>query len=437
MGKKHNHTFRKMNLITIAMINLKKIFIPIFTIITFAAFAQQTPVIIQGATIHIGNGKIIKNGYIAFDSGKIVFIDSVMRNSYKNAQIINATGKHVYPGLILLNTYLGLNEIDAVRSTRDYNETGEINPNVRSLIAYNTDSRVVPTAKTNGITYMQVVPQGGLVSGTSSVVRTEAYNWEEANVAEDGIHINWPEINHYARNPEKQQQRLTEQREKLDVLFAEARQYQYKKTTDETNLRLQAMLGLFNNTKILYLHASSSLGILEAIQFIKNQQPIRAVLVCGSDAHLVANQIKESNLPVIVNLIHSLPNRNHSDIDQPYKTVAQLINKGILTSIGFSGSWESRNVMFNAGTCAAYGINKEQALQLITQNAAKITGTDATIGTLEVGKSATILISEGDILDMKESVLLHAFIDGVPCDLENSQNDLYKKYSNRFGIEAK
>ncbi len=437
MGRKHNHIFRKQNLITIAMINLKKVFIPILTLITSTVFAQQTPIIIQGATIHIGNGKVINNGYVAFDSGKIIFVDSVMRNSYKNAQIINASGKHIYPGIILLNTYLGLNEIDAVRSTRDYNETGEINPNVRALIAYNTDSRVVPTAKTNGITYMQIVPQGGLVSGTSSVVRTEAFNWEDANVKEDGIHINWPEINYFTRNPEQQQKRLTEQREKLDNLFAEAKQYQYKKPTDETNLRLKSMLGLFNNSKVLYVHANSSLGILEAIQFIKNHQPLKAALVCGSDAHLVANQIKESNIPVIVNLIHSLPNRNHSDVDQPYKTAAQLFNKGILTSIGFSGSWESRNVMFNAGTCAAYGINKEQALQLITQNAAKIIGIDSIIGTIEPGKAATILISEGDILDMKESILLQAFIDGVACDLENSQNDLYKKYSKRFGLEAK
>jgi imidazolonepropionase-like amidohydrolase len=151
----------------------------------------------------------------------------------------------------------------------------------------------------------------------------------------------------------------------------------------------------------------------------------------------VADEIKQSNIPVIVNLIHSLPNRNHHDIDQPYKTAAQLFNKGILVSIGFSGSWESRNVMYTAGTCAAYGISPEQALQLITENAAKITGNDKSTGTIEVDKNATLIITEGDVLNMKESTLTHAFINGEEFNLENSQTELYKKYSKRYGIEAK
>jgi len=418
------------------MINRTYILIT-FLLATFTTKAQQVPVIIKGGTVHIGNGKTINNAYVAFDSGKIMFVDSVMRNSYKNARIIDATGKHVYPGLFLLNTYLGLNEIDAVRSTRDYNETGEINPNVRALIAYNTDSRVVPTAKFNGITYMQVVPQGGLVSGTSCVVKTEAMNWEDAVVNEDGIHINWPEMNHYSRDPKEQQKHLTEQQEKLITLFAEAKQYQFKTANDETNLRHQAMQGLFTQNKVLYVHANSAKGILEAIQFIKQHQPIKATLVTGSDAHLVADEIKQSNIPIIVNLVHSLPNRNHHDVDQPFKTVAQLVNKGILVSIGFSGSWESRNVMYTAGTCAAYGIKPEQALQLITENAARITGNQNQTGTIEVGKNATLLICIGDILNMKESTLTQAFINGEECDLENTQTELYKKYSKRYGIEAR
>jgi imidazolonepropionase-like amidohydrolase len=398
--------------------------------------AQQIPVIIKGGTIHVGNGKTINNGYVAFDSGKFVFVDSVMRNSYKNATIIDATGKHIYPGLFLLNTYLGLNEIDAVRATRDYQETGEINPNVRALIAYNTDSRVVPTAKFNGIAYMQVVPQGGLASGTSCVVKTEAYNWEDAVVNEDGIHINWPEVNHYQKN-EEQQQRLADQRNKLNSLIAEAKQYQHKTATNETNLRLQAMQAIINQTKVLYVHANSAKSILEAIEFIKQNQPLTATIVTGSNAHLVADELKAANIPVIINLIHSLPNRNHHDVDQPFKTVAQLYNKGILVSIGFSGSWESRNVMYTAGTCAAYGINKEQALQLITENAAKITGNQQQLGTIEAGKNATLIISEGDVLDMKESKLTHLFINGEACDLENTQTELYKKYSKRYGLEVK
>lgn len=406
----------------------------IFFLLCLSGFAQQVPVIIQGATIHVGNGKVISNGIIAFDSGKLVLVDSIMRSSYKNARVINATGKHIYPGLILLNTYLGLNEIDAVRATRDYNETGEINPNVRSLIAYNTDSKVVPTAKFNGITHMQVVPQGGLVSGTSCVVKTEANNWEDAAVvAEDGVHMNWPEINHYTNNKSEQQKRISEQQEKLHELLIATKQYANKSAQAEVNLRLQAMQGVLNGSKKLYIHANTPKGILEVIAFGKFHQLSNVVIVTGSESYLVADEIKQSGYPVIVNLIHSLPAHNQTDVDQPYKTVAQLVNKGIVTSIGFSGSWESRNVMFTAGTCAAYGITPEQALQLVTQNAAQLCGATQ-LGTLEVGKSATLVISEGDILDMRTSQVVQIFIDGVEASMNNSQTELYKKYSERYQI---
>lgn len=409
----------------------------ILLVLCLSGFAQQNPVVIQGATIHLGNGKLIKNGVIAFDSGKLVFVDSIMRNSYKNARIINATGKHIYPGLFLLNTYLGLNEIDAVRATRDYNETGEINPNVRSLIAYNTDSKVVPTAKFNGITHMQVVPQGGLVSGTSCVVKTEANNWEDAaTVAEDGVHVNWPEINHYSANKNEQQKRVSEQIEKLNTLVVNTKQYQNKSAQAEVNLRLQAMQGLLTGAKAFYVHTNTPKGILEAIAFCKQHQLPRVVLVVSSEAYVVADEIKQSGYPVIVNLVNSLPAHNQSDVDQPYKTASQLMNKGIIVALGFSGSWESRNVMFNAGTCAAYGITPEQALQLITQNAAAICGANQ-LGVLQAGKNATLVISEGDILDMRTSKVTQLFIDGVEASLENSQTELYKKYSERYNIPMK
>lgn len=400
--------------------------------------AQQTPVIIQGATIHVGNGHVIQNGIIGFDSGRIVFVDSVMRNSYKNARFINATGKHVYPGIILLNTYLGLNEIDAVRSTRDFQETGEINPNVRTLIAYNTDSKVTPTATHNGILYMQVVPQGGLISGTSCMVKTEANNWEDAALrAEDGIHLNWPEVNHYTADKATQEKSLKENQLNLKTFFNDAWQYFRAPSHQNINLRLQAMEGLFNGTKTLYLHANSARGILEALNFAKQYQISRVVLVTGSDASMVIPEIKAAGAAVILNLIHSLPNHNHSDVDQPFKTAAQLVSAGITTAIGHSGSWESRNVMFNAGTCAAYGLSSEQALQLITGNAAVLTNTSNDIGTLEAGKKASLLISDGDLLDMKSSRIVEIFMDGQSVDVNNTQTELYQKYSKRYGIEVK
>lgn len=417
---------------------IKKLTIIVITLLPLRALSQQIPVIIQGATIHLGNGQVINNGIIGFDSGRIVFVDSIMRNSYKNARFINATGKHVYPGIILLNTYLGLNEIDAVRSTRDFQETGELNPNVRTLIAYNTDSKVIPTATHNGILYMQVVPQGGIISGTSCVVKTDAFNWEDAAIKEeDGIHLNWPEVNHYLADKSGQEKVLFDHQNTLKNFFNEALQYNQQSIHHDVNLRYQAMQGLFLGNKTLYVHANSARGILEALQFTKQYPIAKIVLVTGSDASLVIPEIKAAKIPVIVNLIHSLPNHNHSDVDQPYKTAAQLMRAGIITAIGHSGSWESRNVMFNAGTCAAYGLTPEEALQLITGNAALVTNAQNEIGTLEVGKSASILISDGDLLDMKSSRISEIFLNGISVPVDNSQTELYKKYSTRYGVEVK
>jgi imidazolonepropionase-like amidohydrolase len=399
--------------------------------------AQQIPVIIQGGVVHIGNGRVISNGFVGFDSGKIVIVDSVMRSTYKNAKIINATGKHVYPGLILLNTSLGLNEIDAVRATRDYNEAGEINPNARALIAYNTDSKLTPTALFNGILYMQVVPQGGLISGKSCIVKTQALNWEDAAlVEEDGIHLNWPEVTSHRVNNAEQLVKVKLQQDKLYELFNSAQQY-LKNENLTTNLKLQAISKLFNGPLRLYIHVNSAKAILEALSFAKCYNISKVILVTNENAIEVAEEIKAANALVIINNVHSLPAYAHSDVDQPYKTVAQLLQKGIVTTIGLSGSWESRNVMFNAGTCGGYGLSVESALQLITLNAATVLGIDDKVGTLEVGKQASLIISEGDVLDMKLSEISSIFIDGQEIKFENGQTELYKKYAERYGIQAK
>jgi imidazolonepropionase-like amidohydrolase len=158
----------------------KSIFLLSLCFIGFGLSAQKTTTIITGATIHVGNGEIIENGVVVLSNGKIELVGKTLNTLYKNAKTIDAKGKHIYPGLIGMNTIVGLNEIDAARATRDFNEQGSVNPNVRALIAYNTDSKIIPTLVFNGILFTQVVPQGGLISGTSSLMKTQGWNWEDA-----------------------------------------------------------------------------------------------------------------------------------------------------------------------------------------------------------------------------------------------------------------
>jgi imidazolonepropionase-like amidohydrolase len=404
------------------------------------AYAQQTPLIIRNAVIHVGNGEVIENGYFGFVNGKIFLCSAEQDAFYKNATVIDGKGRHIYPGIICMSNVMGLNEIDAVRSTVDFKETGDMNPNVRALVAFNTDSKVMATALANGILFTQPVPQGGIISGSSSLMRTSAWNWEDAAYrVDDGIHLNWPEAMSYSGWWAEQGSTRVHYKEKeleaIRIFFEQAYQY-YRLPVPETfNARLDAMKGVFAGQKNVYVHAEGARSIIQAISFFKRYPGIKIVLADATDAYLVKDLLKEQGIPVVINNIHRLPRHNHSDVDQPYKTVAELVRSGILVAIGHNGSWETRNLMFNAGTTVAYGLTKEEALQCITRNAAQIIGVGKTLGTLEKDKDASFVISSGDILDMRSSVIEAAYIDGKEIDLDNQQKQLYRKYSEKYGFK--
>ena len=410
-----------------------KLSIAILLLSALTSWSQTT--VISGATIHIGNGKTITIGTIKFKDGKIISVESGENKTTNEGDIIiNAIGKHVYPGFVCLNTFMGLNEIDAVRATRDYNESGQFNPNARTLIAYNTDSKQLPTALFNGIIYAQIVPSGGSISGTSSLMKTSGWNWEDAKCkADDGVHLNWPEIAPWG-DIAKQQERVEKETQQIEEFFANASQYCNQSKPESINLRFEAMRGVLNGTKRLYIHVSGEEGIIKSIHFANSFASIKPVLVGAEGALKVKDVIKNNNIPVVINLTHRLPKYAHEDVDMPYKLPYLLMKEGITVAIGNGGSWESRNVMFHAGTAATYGLSKEEALMCITLNAAKVTGSDAQIGTLEVGKTAGLFISEGDALDMKSNNISHLYVDGKEVNLENEQQLLYKKFGRKYGF---
>lgn len=392
-------------------------------------YAQTRTTVIIGATIHIGNGKIINNGALVFEQGVITSVEEKLGSRPKDALYIDATGKHIYPGLILLNTFIGLNEIDAVRATRDYHETGELNPNVRSLIAYNTDSKLTPTALYNGVTHMQVVPSGGLISGKSCVVKTVANNWEDAAVLqEDGMHLKWPEAQNTPVKTE-QADKIFADKKTLNDLFTDAKAY--VETSTNINLKYKAIKPVLSGQQNLYIHVYSAKGIKEALDFVSQHQLPKVVLVTSHVSTNYAQTIATAKVGVIINQVHSLPQFNHSDVDAPFKAAYTLMQQGVKVAIGMPGSWESRNVMFNAGTCAGYGLTTEQALQLVTKNAAEIIGVGNSTGTLEPGKQANVIITNGDVLDMRTNQLEQVFIEGIGVDLNNEQTRLYQKYQKR------
>jgi hypothetical protein len=228
-----------------------------------------------------------------------------------------------------------------------------------------------------------------------------------------------------------------EQVTEIEDYFNNSRSYLSGSKTP-IHLPYEATNGLFNKSKTLYIHVNDEKGITDAVNFTKTQQITKVVIVGGYEAYKVADMLKQANVSVLLKRVHSRPNLSDDDYDLPFKLATLLTNKGVTVALEPSGQMErmnSRNLPFYAGTTVAHGLTKEQALQLITQNPAKILGIDAMYGTLETGKSATLFISEGDALDMRTNVVTEAFIDGRLISLDTHQTELWQRYSKKFDAQ--
>lgn len=432
---------------------MKKFLILFLVLLNVKLFAQvpepvndQTkPVLIYNAFIHIGDGNTIKNGFISFENGKITDVSSedldLESGTYNNFLKINANGSHLYPGLILPNSKVGLEDISAVRATVDHTEVGELNSNIRSLIAFNTDSEVISTFRYNGILLSQVVPDGSFVTGNSSIMMMEGWNWEDAAYKiDDGMHVKWPRKTYppsrwsgqtsFRDNPN-----YKSSVDMINKFLIDSRSY-FNLNGDENkevNLKLEAMVDVYNGKKKIYLHVGSREQIIESVQMFQKHGINDLVLVGANDALYAIDFILENDLPVLLNNLHRVPSRNHEDVDLPYKLPYLLQKEGVLVGLTASGSLHSqRNLPFLAGTAAGYGLSKEEALKLITSNNAKILGIDNVTGTIMVGKDANIIISKGDILDMKSSVIEYAFITGRKVNLDGKQQILYDRFKRKY-----
>ena len=427
---------------------MKKLFI--YNLIFFfslgSIIAQQTPapkqskdIVIVGATAHLGNGEIIENSLVYFKDGKLSTVAKaqLVKMDTSGMRVIDATGKHVYPGFIALNASLGLSEIDAVRATRDFDEVGQMIPHIRSLIAYNAESQVVESMRPNGVLQGEIAPRGGTISGSASVMQFDAWNWEDAAIKVDhGIHMNWPAAftrgrwwlgEDAALRPDKNYPNRVQA---IKDFFMKASQY-LNGPKPNKNIPYEATAGLFKGSQKLFIHVEGTKEITDAVNTAKSVGINDIVIVNGTGAEKVADLLVKNNIPVVIDRAHRIPDNIDDDYDLPFRNAKILMDAGIMVSIGMQGQMErmnTRNLPFYAGTYAAYGVPKEKAVQMITGNAAKILGVDSFTGTLEAGKDATLFISEGDALDMRTNIVTHAFIQGREVSLETHQTKLWKRY---------
>lgn len=396
--------------------------------------------VIKNATIHIGNGEVLTNSSLLVDGKKIAQVGSSVVET--GATVYDAAGKHVYPGLILSRTQFGLREIGSgTRGSNDFNEIGTMNAGIRAENAYNADSKILNVMRSNGVLLANVVPVSALVAGRSSVMQLDAWNWKDAIYhSGSGMHVYLPSL--LQRPPREgfpdnrvEQRRVAQERiEEVKKYFRDAKAYLSTSKNQVTNLNLAAAKDLFDKKEKLFVHCNIVKEMLVAVD-IAREFGFDVVIVGGSESFQIAPLLKQYNIAVILSQTWSLPTLEDDDVDQPFKTPAVLQKAGVLFSINDdAGNTTARNLPFNAGMAAGYGLTKEEALQSVTLSPAKILGIDKRTGSLEVGKDANLLIVSGDLLDMKSSVVENAFIEGRKLDLTDKHKQMNDRYNKRYGI---
>tara|TARA_B100000767_G_scaffold46650_1_gene41362 strand:- start:3505 stop:4779 length:1275 start_codon:yes stop_codon:yes gene_type:complete len=422
-----------------------KYFIQLLLILPLAAFAQKT--LFLGAVAHLGNGKKIESSAISIENGTFDFVvdaSSIRINPNDFDTIIHVYNHHAYPTFISTNTTLGISEISAVRASNDFNETGKFKPHVRSLIAFNAESKIIPTIRTNGVLLAQVSPQGGTISGTSSIMKLDGWNWEDAvQKQDDGIHLNWPsyfrQTGWWAEPGDiVKTDNYTKKTLELKQYLVKAQAY-YNSNSSKVDIEMEAMTGIFDGTKHVYIHANLKREMMDAVLMAQEFDLKTIVIVGAKEAHLISDFLSQNNIMVLLDRIHRLPRTQDEDVYLPYKQAALLDQAGIKFGFCYQGDMEAmgqRNLPFSAGTAVAYGLDYEKAVSALSLNIAQMLGIDKEVGSLESGKEATFFISEGDALDMMGNKVVRAYIQGKSVHLDNHQKQLDRKYRKKYGLEV-
>ncbi len=385
---------------------------------------QSKPIAIVGATVHTISGRIIENATVVFNAGKITAVGKGV-DVPADAEVIQAAGKHVYPSLIDANSDIGLVEINSVRATIDSQETGNINPNVRAVAAFNPDSELIPVNRANGVLVALCAPTGGLVAGRSAVMMLDGWTWEDMTLKPDaGMHMRWP------RSSGKNLDELVELLEQTKRYLASR-----EANPDSTpiDLRLESLAPVLDGSLPMVVDATSVTQIESAVAFAQ-QRELKLIIHGGYEAVHCADLLKKANVPVIVSGVYRTPTGRDKPYDEAYTLPERLKEAGVkfcICSGGRFGASGMRNLPYHAATAAAYGLSQEEALRAITLDAAEILGVEDRVGSIAVDRDATLFIADGNILET-ETQVEHAFIQGRKVDLDNKHKQLYRKYSAKY-----
>ena len=407
---------------------------------------QSEAVALRGATIHTVTNGVIENGTILFENGVIRAIGTDVEIP-TGTRVVDVSGKHIYPGLIDAYSTVGISEIGSVDVSSDVNELGDFNPNVRAEVAVNAESRHIGTTRSAGVLVTLTTPGGGLISGMSSAMSLEGWDWEEMSIeSAAALNVNWPNPNSgggrggrggrgrgFGPGPQESPPTYAERVQQLKDFFAEARAYRDATTAGEevrTDSRYTAMIPALNGEIPVVVSADGAAQINDAITWAQ-QEGVRLVIRGGGDAIHVADRLVANDIPVILTSTMAAPGRDYEGYDGAYTMPARLHEAGVRFAIsGGSGALYTNRLPWEAGVAVAFGLPEEEALKAVTINAAEFMGIGDRVGSLEPGKQATLLITTGTPLDMTSDIE-QSYIQGREIDMNDIQKHFFDKYMEK------
>ena len=400
------------------------------------------PIAITGAMVHTLEGPAIVNGVVVMANGRITAVGGPATPVPAGAERVVAAGKHLWPAMIHTNTILGVNEIDSIPASSDIAETGDINADADVVVAVNAASTHFPVVRSAGISHAVIVPAGGMVSGTTAVLRTDGWTWEEmAAVERHGLSLRWPDPipARYAgligmdKTPAERRKESDELVKRIEKLLDAAAAYGLAGPDADFDPQLHALQPVLRGERPLWAWAREKHAI-EAAVGLARKRGMRVVIVGGRDAYLLTDLLAENRVPVVLTDITAEPPRHDDPYDVLYTMPAKLEAAGVVFALAngtrAGGSANGRQITVLAGIAAAHGLDREAAYRSVTTYPAKILGLDNRLGTIAAGKSASLILTDGDLLEQTTTVE-QVWIDGQAADMDDVQKAAYRHWSSR------
>ena len=418
----------------------KSIFLLILVSLPALAIAQQGVVKqAQSAKFALTNAKIytvtngvIENGTIVINNGIIEAVGADIAIP-ADAVVFNYEGQEIYPGMIDSGTQLGLIEIGSVAEAKDFNEEGDITPQMEALTAVNPNSEAIPVTRVSGVTTVITRPSGGVLPGMAATINLFGYTPDQMFANSKGLIVNYPSSARRWRQTQEQAEKAREKALKnLNDAWDKAEIYANIQTADEVRYypEMEAIAKAINGEVLIYIEVNAAKDILSAIDWVQERELDNVVFTGVSEGWRVADKIAEAGIPVITGPVLSVPSRQSDRYDAAYKNPGILTQAGVKVALRSNDTENSRNLPYNAGFAATYGMGREEALKAITINAAEIMGISDQLGSIEVGKQANLFVASGDPFETATQIL-DVFINGYQIPMTNRQMELYDEFLNR------